>query len=150
MSDSANKAYAEKRIGEAQTALKLVEERSDALTSESPLPPSTKTWTITEESGEFVVNAETGAVLSYSVYENMGDVQRDFSERTEKIVRFNVAEYRQWFESVGLEEPTNLHWLGIGFWRKDGYYSPFEQDWRDDLVAAKKEAAVVDAESTGR
>lgn len=131
------KAYAKKRIEEARHALRLVEARNDALTVDAPLPAGLKTWVVTAASGEFVVNADTGAVLSYSVYPGADD-PLDFRERAQKIDRFNVAEYRQWFESVGLEEPTNLNWLGIGFWQKDGHYEPFEQDWRDDLVEAQR------------
>lgn len=141
------RVYAEKRIGEAQASLKLVEARADALTSKAPLPPS-RTWTITASSGEFVVNAETGELLSYTVYSGADDPV-EFRERAEKIDRFNVVEYRQWFESVGLEEPTNLNWLGIGFWQKDGFYESFEQDWRDDLVAAMASGAAVETEPHG-
>lgn len=142
------KAYAEKRIEEALHALRLVEARNDALTVDAPLPAGLKTWVVTAASGEFIVNADTGAVLSYSVYPSADD-PLEFRERAQKIDRFNVAEYRQWFESVGLEEPTDLNWLGIGFWQKDGYYESFEQDWRDDLVKARREAAAADAETSG-
>ncbi|TAM33647.1 MAG: hypothetical protein EPN61_18285 [Burkholderiaceae bacterium] len=142
------KTYAESRVDEAQKALSMIKAYlGETKTSETPLPSIPNTWVITAASGEFVVNAESGDVVSYTVYENGDDP--DFRERAENIARFDVAEYRQWFESVGLTEPTNLNWLGIGFWQKDGFYESFEQDWRDDLVTAMNDnraAAVETAE----
>lgn len=140
------KSYAESRVEEAQKALSLIKACVvETMTSATPLPATPKTWVITAASGEFVVNAESGDVVSYAVYADGDDP--DFRERAENIARFDVAEYRQWFESVGLNEPTNLNWLGIGFWQKDGSYESFEQDWRDDLVTAMNDNRAVEVET---
>jgi hypothetical protein len=74
-------------------------------------------------SGGVTFDATTGAVISNS---------------TEyPILVFDVLEWRTWYANESLADVREIDILDIGYWLRDGSYTPPEFDWRREIVNQK-------------
>ena len=89
--------------------------------------------------GHWNVSSATGTILDREVYgPEFEDNEFDSGAFINNVDRFDVNEYRKWcqanFEGTKAEI-QDCDVLFIGWWNKDGTYSPAEEDAREEYIS---------------